>query len=429
MQSIVPVCCFALLACSEVAQSAAADVGPHRPRARDIGLVVGILPTGPLNAITDVPGVEVGQTTVIRGEDVRTGVTVVLPHGGNLFKDKVPGAVYVGNGFGKLVGSTEVEELGEIESPIALTSTLSIGRVADALIEYMLAIPENRDVRSINPVVGETNDRRLNDVRSRPVEKRDVFAAIEGAKGGPVDEGSVGAGTGSVAFGFKGGIGTSSRRLPAALGGYTVGVLVQSNFGGILTIDGAPVGRELGRYYLKEILTGDQQGAVASDATAARGEEFAGGSIMMVVATDAPVDHRNLKRMGFRALMGLARTGSSGSTDSGDYVVAFSVAPALMIHSDARLHPSENVPLIQPTTPQPLLPNDSMSPLFLAVIEATEEAIYNSIFRATSMTGNGNTVEALPIDKTVKVLCRHRLLEGPVTSGSSCPQSDRARSR
>src|ERR1044071_1649775 len=264
-----------------------------RPRARDIGLRVGVLPAGRLDAITDVEGVRVGQVTLIKGEDVRTGVTAILPHSGNLFREKVPGAVFVGNGFGKLMGSTQVEELGEIETPILLTSTLSVPRVADAVIDYMLALPGNEDVQSINPIVAETNDGYLNDIRGRHVGRDDVIAAIKQAKGGMVEEGSVGAGTGTVAFGFKGGIGTSSRKLPAALGGYTVGVLVQTNFGGVLTINGAPVGRELGRYFLKEELERKTAGAGLERADA----DTADGSIIIVVATDAPLDARSLRRL------------------------------------------------------------------------------------------------------------------------------------
>ncbi len=354
-----------LLALS-IASVAAAD-SAARPRVRDVGVIVGILPTGPLNAITDVEGVKVGHTTIVRGENVRTGVTAILPHSGNLFREKVPGAVFVGNGFGKLMGSTQIDELGEIETPILLTNTLSVGRVADALVEYMISLPGNEDVRSVNAVVGETNDGRLNDIRGRHVTRDDVFAAIRGAKGGPVEEGSVGAGTGTVAFDFKGGIGTSSRRLPAKLGGYTVGVLVQSNFGGVLTIAGAPVGKELGRYYLKNDL----------------------GSIMIVVATDAPVDTRNLKRMAARGIMGLARTGTAGTNGSGDYVIAFTTA----------------------RNPAQLVPNDSMSPLFLAVIEATEEAIYNSLFAATTVTSSVGSAEALPIDRTVEILRKYRVVK------------------
>ncbi|HEX8179438.1 MAG TPA: P1 family peptidase, partial [Pyrinomonadaceae bacterium] len=270
-----------------------------RPRARDIGLKVGVLPVGPLDAITDVAGVRVGHTTIVRGANVRTGVTAILPHGGNLFREKVPGAVFVGNGFGKLAGSTQVNELGEIETPILLTSTLSVPRVADAVLDYMLQLPGNEDVRSINPLVAETNDGTLNDIRSRPVTSADVSAAIKGAHDGAVEEGAVGAGTGTVAFGFKGGIGTASRRLPAPLGGYTVGVLVQTNFGGVLTINGAPVGRELGRYYLQEEL----ERTNASPRAQASVKDAANGSVIIVIATDAPVDARNLRRMAARAMM------------------------------------------------------------------------------------------------------------------------------
>jgi D-aminopeptidase len=354
-----------------------------RPRARDIGLRTGIIPTGPLNAITDVPGVLVGHTTIIRGENIRTGVTAILPHSGNLFREKVPGAIFVGNGFGKLAGSTQVEELGEIETPILLTSTLSVPRVADALMDYMLQLPGNEDVRSINPVVGETNDGYLNDGRGRHINAEDVFHAIQNAKAGPVPEGSVGAGTGTIAFEFKGGIGTASRKLPATLGGYTVGVLVQSNFGGVLSMGGAPVGKELGRYPWKGEL------------------EQRGGSIMMVVATDAPVDARNLRRMAARTMMGLARTGASGDNGSGDYAIAFSTATQLRIRTSdpkAGLYAFRGVDLLS---------NQAMSPLFLAVIEATEEAIYNSLLKATTMQGKGHTVEALPVDQTIEILKRY----------------------
>lgn len=352
----------------------------ERPRARGAGLKIGILPTGKLNAITDVAGVLVGHKTIIQGENVRTGVTAILPHEGNLFREKVPGAVFVGNGFGKLMGSTQVDELGEIETPILLTSTLSVPRVADFLLDYMLTLPGNEDVRSINPVVAETNDGWLNDIRARNITKEDVFAALKNAKSGEVEEGSVGAGTGTVAFDFKGGIGSSSRKLPANLGGYTVGVLVQTNFGGVLTINGAPVGQELGRYYLKKELENSGSGHSASS--------LADGSIIIVIATDAPVDARNLKRMGERAMLGLARTGGVGSNGSGDYAIAFSTAPDLRGGKK----------------PAQLVANDAMSPIFLAVIEATEEAIYNSLFRATTVTGCGHTVEALPLEPTLQLL-------------------------
>lgn len=361
----------------------------NRPRARELGITVGVLPTGTLNAITDVGGVLVGHTTIVRGDNIRTGVTAILPHGGNLFREKVPGAVFVGNGFGKLAGSTQVNELGEIETPILLTSTLSVPRVADFLLDYMLSLPGNEDVQSINPLVAETNDGYLNDIRGRHISRDDVVAAIKGAKSGAVAEGCVGAGTGTVAFGFKGGIGTSSRKLPPRLGGYTVGILVQTNFGGILTINGAPVGRELGRYYLKDELT-----------TAPSTPD---GSVIIVIATDAPMDARNLNRMAARAMMGLARTGAAGSNGSGDYAIAFSTA------ADARIKPPGQNERTAPRD-QKTIANDAMSPLFLAVIEATEEAIYNSLFRATTTTGRGHTVEALPLDRTAEILRRHGLI-------------------
>jgi D-aminopeptidase len=360
-----------------------------RPRASDLGLKVGILPTGPLNAITDVAGVEVGHATIISGNSVRTGVTAVLPHPGNLYREKVPAAIFVGNGFGKLTGSTQVDEMGEIETPIVLTNTASVPRVADAVTTYVLSLPGNEDVLSVNPVVGETNDGYLNDIRGRHITPDDVFAAIKKAKTGPVQDGNVGAGTGTVAFGWKGGIGTSSRKLPQNLGGYTVGVLVQTNFGGVLTIAGAPVGQNLGQYYLHNEL---QEGG---------GKEKPDGSCMIVIATDAPVDARNLRRLAARAWLGMARAGSSASNGSGDYAIAFSTAPQLRIHTSEKTR----------TRHVELLTNDAMSPLFLAVIEATEEAIYNSIFRATTMSGNGHTVEALPIDKTIEILKEHRCIK------------------
>jgi len=373
-----------------------------RPRAREAGVIIGILQPGPLNSITDVNGLLVGHNTIVRGDNVRTGVTAILPHGGNLFREKVPGAVFIGNAFGKLAGSTQVNELGEIETPIMLTSTLNVPRVADALLDYMLALPGNEDVQSMNPLVGETNDGYLNDIRGRHVGRDEVFRAIKSARGGMIDEGAVGAGTGTVAFGFKGGIGTSSRKLPASLGGYTVGVLVQSNFGGILTINGAPVGRELGQYYLKEQLSSAGSSPCKPGNTDSNLCHSADGSIIIVIATDAPVDHRNLQRLAARAMMGLARTGAAGSNGSGDYAIAFSTAPALRILAGANNRNSKS--------PGALLSNEAMSPLFLAVIEATEEAIYNSLFRATTTTGRGHTVEALPIDRTLEILKRHNAL-------------------
>src|SRR6516225_5152174 len=344
---------------------------PPRPRAREAGVQVGVIPPGPQNAITDVAGVLVGQTTIIRGDNIRTGVTSILPHEGNIFREKVPGAVFIGNAFGKLAGSTQVNELGEIETPILLTSTLSVPRVADAVLDFVLALPGNEDVQSVNPLVGETNDGSLNDIRSRPITQEEVLRAIRSANSGPVDEGSVGAGTGTIAFGWKGGIGTASRKLPGSLGGYTVGVLVQTNFGGVLTINGAPVGKELSRYEFRDQLE-------ASQASTRNQNSDANGSCMIVVATDAPVDARNLKRLAARAIMGMARTGAAGSNGSGDYVIAFSTAPELRIRAgDANKPHAETV-----------LGNEAMSPLFLAVIEATEEAIYNSLFRATTVTGH-----------------------------------------
>ncbi|HEU5262145.1 MAG TPA: P1 family peptidase [Gemmatimonadales bacterium] len=368
----IPHCAFRILLLLSLVGAPLAAQAP-RPRARDLGLVIGVLPPGPLDAITDVAGVRVGHVTILRADSINTGVTAVLPHGGNVFREKVPAAIVVGNGFGKLVGSTQVNELGELESPIVLTCTLCVPRAADAVLTYLLGLRGNADVRSANPVVAETNDGFLNDIRARAITERDVLAAIRDAATGPVAEGAVGAGRGTVAFGWKGGIGTASRRLPERLGGWTVGVLVQSNFGGALTIAGAPVGRELGQYYLK----GDE----------GRGKTEAGdGSIIIVVATDAPLDHRQLARLGRRALAGLARTGSSMSSGSGDYVIAFSTD---------RL-----------TAQPPVRPDDALSPLFEGVIEATEEAIYNSLLRAESVRGYRGTILALPVDSTVAILKR-----------------------
>ena len=367
---------------------AAAPLASQRPRARDIGIVVGVLPPGPLNAITDVAGVRVGHTTIARGDSINTGVTAILPPGVNVFRDKVPAAVVVGNAFGKLAGSTQVNELGELESPIVLTCTLCVPRAADAVLTYLLALPGNEEVRSANPLVAETNDGFLNDIRARPVSEADVLAAIRAAAGGPVGEGAVGAGRGTVAFGWKGGIGTASRRLPDALGAWTVGALVQSNFGGVLIINGAPVGQELGRYYLQPAPGNRERGATGAGAD---------GSVIIVIATDAPLDHRQLERLGRRALAGLARTGSSFSNGSGDYVIAFSTV---------RPRPTPPVParLVDTTL---VVANDAMSPLFEAVIEATEEAIYNSLLRAETVRGYRGTVPALPLDSTRAVLRRY----------------------
>jgi D-aminopeptidase len=353
---------------------------------------IGVLPPGTLNAITDVPGVTVGHTTLIKGDNVRTGVTAILPHSGNLFQEKVPGAVYVGNGFGKLMGSTQVNELGEIETPILLTSTLSVPKTADFLLDYMLALPGNENVQSVNALVAETNDGFLNDIRGRHITRDDVFNAIKNAKTGPVDEGSVGAGTGTVAFGWKGGIGTSSRKLPASIGGYTIGVLVQSNFGGILKVDGVPVGIELGKYYLKNASSTENPKSKIQNL------KFGDGSIIIVIATDAPLDHRQLRRLAERSMSGLALTGSSMTNGSGDYAIAFSTANRINANDKTR-----NLQVVG---------NDAMSPLFQAVIEATEEAILNSMFKATTMTGKEKrTIEALPIERVKEVLRKYRRIE------------------
>lgn len=360
----------------------------QRQTARELGVVVGVLPPGPLNAITDVPGVRVGQVTITSGDSVNTGVTAILPGGTNPFRDKVPAAVVVGNGFGKLMGSTQVQELGELESPVVLTCTLCVPRAADATLTYLLGLPGNEAVRSINVVVGETNDGTLNDIRSRPIAERDVLRAIGQARSGPVAQGSVGAGRGTMAFGFKGGIGTSSRKLSDRLGGWTIGVLVQSNFGGVLQIAGAPVGVELGRYYLKNELTGERGAGNRGDAG-----DSPDGSCMIVLATDAPIEHRSLGRLARRALAGLARTGSSMSNGSGDYVIAFSTVPVLRLGSE------------------PQVPNEALSPLFQAAIEATEEAIYNSLFMATTVRGYRGTATALPLDSTLAILQRHGVLQ------------------
>ncbi|MEX1139664.1 MAG: P1 family peptidase [Bacteroidota bacterium] len=335
-----------------------------RPRARDIGLEVGIFLPGPLNAITDVKGVLVGQVTLIKGDSVRTGATAILPHNRNMFADKVPAAMFVGNGFGKLVGSTQVGELGEIETPIVLTNTLNVWEAANGIVDFMLAIPENREVRSINPVVGETNDGYLNDIRGRHVTRGDVVKALQSATGGPVAEGAVGAGTGTICFGWKGGIGSSSRVLPASLGGFTIGVLVQTNYGGILDMGGIPVGKKLGTFSYRNHVQSESD-----------------GSCMIIIATDAPLSPRQLERLSKRAPLALGRTGSAMSHGSGDYVIAFSV------------------------TRTGSLDDDNLSPLFQAAVEATEEAIYNSLLKATDMTGHrGSAVKALPVDEVKRLL-------------------------
>ncbi len=351
-----------------------------KKRSADLGIHIGVMKPGKLNAITDVAGVKVGHTTLIKDDSVRTGVTAILPHNGNLFQQKIPAAIFIGNGFGKLAGYTQVKELGNIESPIILTNTLGVATAIKAVVSYTLNQKGNENVQSVNAVVGETNDGYLNDIRGRHIKESDVLNAITTATSGPVAEGNVGAGTGTVCFGFKGGIGTASRMLPEKSGGYTVGVLVQTNFGGVLTIDGVPVGKELKKYYLRDRL-----------------EEKADGSCMMVVATDAPLDARNLERLAKRAFMGLAKTGGIASNGSGDYVIAFSTDSALRI-------PFNAPDILQQKT----LSNDALSPLFMATIEATEEAIINSLLAAETMKGkNGKIVEALSLDKLKEILKKY----------------------
>ncbi len=375
MKTLLPIALLWLCAPSAIAQTS------ERPRAREIGIMVGNLATGPANAITDVAGVRVGHVTVIEGDSVRTGVTAILQHGGNTFLERVPAAIHIANAYGKLVGSTQVQELGELETPILLTCTLCVWRAADAMVDWLLKQSGMENVRSINPVVGETNDGGLNNIRARPLRAEHVTGALESARSGPVAEGSVRAGTGTVAFGFKGGIGTASRVWPGAQGNYTVGVLVQSNFGGSLTINGAPVGRELRTRANPQQRGGD-------------------GSIMVVVATDAPLDARNLERLAARAITGLARTGSAMSNGSGDFVIAFSTATSVR-----RNAMSGNAPrAIQD------LPNDYMSGLFRAVADATEEAVYNSMFKATTARSATGTVEALPLEPTLEILRTYRVV-------------------
>lgn len=355
--------------------------GAQRVRARDLGVKPGVFPPGKNNAITDVAGVRVGHTTVIEGDSVRTGVTAILPHGGNLFTDRVPAALHVGNGFGKITGVTQLRELGELETPILLTCTLCVWKAADAMVGYLLEQPNMGSVRSINPVVAETNDGTLNAIRSRPIRPEQVRAAIANASTGPVAEGAVGAGTGTIAFGWKGGIGTSSRVLPQSLGGYTVGVIAQTNYGGILQVMGAPVGKELGQYAFKR----------EAESPGERGD----GSCVMVVATDAPLSDRNLERLAARAIMGLARTGSSAANGSGDYVLAFSTSEKVRRQFNAQRLATEE------------LANEQMSGLFQAAVEATEEALYNSLFMATTTTANGRTVEPLPLEKVKEILKKY----------------------
>lgn len=372
-----------------VAGAAAAE---ERVRARTLGIAPGIFAPGPLNAITDVEGVRVGHATLRHGDRIRTGVTAILPHGSNSYRSRVPAAVHVGNGFGKLIGSTQVDELGELETPILLTCTLCVWKAADAMVEWMLRLPGMETVRSVNPVVGETNDGGLNDIRARPVTADAVWQALDKASGGPVQEGSVGAGTGTVAFGWKGGIGTSSRKLPESLGGWTVGVLVQSNYGGELRMGGVPVGRALGRYSFKDAVALAPKAGAAND----RGD----GSVIVVIATDAPMSDRNLGRVAARAMMGLGRTGSSASNGSGDYTIAFSTSALVRRATDTpRLAVTE-------------LANDQMSAVFQAGVDAVEEALYNSLLMATTESGNGITVEAIPLAPLREVLRRHGIHNG-----------------
>ena len=381
---------FASALVAAVALATVAGAQGTRPRARDIGIAPGIFRPGAHNAITDVAGVRVGHSTVIEGDSVRTGVTAIVPHDGNLFFDRVPAALHVGNGFGKLLGVTQLKELGELETPILLTCTLCVWKAADAMVEVLLAQPGMTGVGSINPVVGETNDGGLNAIRSRPIRPEHVRQALEQAASGPVEEGAVGAGAGTIAFGWKGGIGTSSRLLPASLGGYTVGVLVQSNFGGVLQMGGAPVGKELGRYSFRNNVEGD------------RGD----GSIMMVVATDAPLSDRNLERLASRAIMGLSRTGSAASNGSGDYVIAFSTAPDVRRRAPAQGASAGDASRRSTTE----LTNDATSALFQGVVEATEEAIYNSMLKAVTVTSRGRTVEALPVERVREILAKYNLI-------------------
>ena len=345
---------------------------------REWGFPTGIFETGRYNAITDVPGVTVGHVTLIEGDSVRTGVTAIVPHQGNIFRQKVPAAIYVGNGFGKLAGVTQVNELGNIETPVILTNTLSVAAGIEGVVRYTLMQPGNEQERSVNAVVGETNDGRLNDIRGMHVTPQMVIDAINGAHGGPVEQGCVGAGTGTICFGFKGGIGTSSRVLPASLGGYTIGVLVQTNYGGILEIDGVQVGQKLQKHdFINHV----------------RKTENVDGSCMMVVITDAPLDSRNLERVAKRAMMGMAKTGGIASNGSGDYVIALSVAPGNLIDSRAK------------TITSTVLANGEMSSIFAATIEATAEALWNSLFMAEPMTGrDGNHVDALPVEQVLKML-------------------------
>jgi D-aminopeptidase len=375
----------AIASASVVAQSDAQESEESRPRARDIGLVVGIFEPGEMNAITDVGEVKVGHTTVVRGDDIRTGVTAIIPAEGNLYTHPIPAWIHVGNGYGKLIGETQVREFGEIETPILLTCTLCVWSAANALKEWVYTQPGMGE-HTVNPIVGETNDARVNNMWADPIQRDEVFAALANASGGEVEEGSVGAGTGTQAFGWKGGIGTSSRVLPKTLGGYTVGVLVQTNYGGIMSINGAPVGRELGTYAFKNALPPDN--ADRED-----------GSIMVVVATDAPLSELGLSRLSMRAMLGLGRTGSYASNGSGDYVIAFSTNPTV------RKPRVSSEPVA--TT---VLVNDSLSPLFAATAEATVEAVYNAILKATTVSSARGELKAVPVDAVKEILEKYNAL-------------------
>lgn len=376
---------FMMAAVSIICMANETHAQDERPRAREAGLVVGIFSTGALNAITDVAGVRVGHATRIEGDDIRTGVTAIIPAPGNLYTDPIPAWVHIGNGYGKMVGETQIREFGEIETPILLTCTLCVWSAANALKEWVYEQPGMGE-HTVNPVVGETNDSTVNNMWADPIQHDEVFAALANASDGPVEEGSVGAGTGTQAFGWKGGIGTSSRVLPDKLGGYTVGVLVQTNYGGVLTMNGAPLGRELGTYPY-------------SDSLEPENADSADGSIMIVVATDAPLTARNLDRIGVRAVMGLGRTGSYASNGSGDYVIAFSTHPSVR-------RPRES----DGPVAQEVLVNASMTPLFAATAEATEEAIYNAIFKATTISSSRGTLEAIPIEDLMRILEKHKVL-------------------
>ena len=370
---------LAIAALALVFAANSTDASAQKKTLREHGFPIGIFETGKNNAITDVPGVTVGQVTCIEGDSIRTGVTAIIPHQGNIFRNKIPAAIYAGNGFGKLAGVTQVHELGNIETPIVLTNTLNVAAGIDGLITYTLQQPGNENVRSVNAVVGETNDGGLNKIQQRYVTPEIVLQALANAKPGPVEQGCVGAGTGTVAFNFKGGIGTSSRKLPESLGGYTIGVIVQSNYGGILEIDGVQVGQKLNEYSFKNHVIPQAK--------------TADGSCMMVVITDAPIDSRNLERVAKRAMMGLAKTGGIASNGSGDYVIALSVAPENLIQDGKKVHT------------QTVLDNGEMSSIFAATIEATAEALWNSMFMAETTKGyKGKVVEALPVEKVLKML-------------------------